>query len=178
MKKFKAKIFKIGINPVVDPPDRVLESIFSGAGKDKGPIAVRGRLNGAEFIQTLVKYQGAWRLYINGPMLNDSGLIVGDIAVIEIEFDPRPRDVPMVKEFAAALKRDKKAKAEFDLLSPSRRKEILRYLGSLKSEEALSRNIVRILKHLRNEPTDAQHTLMRKPLPKNRKLKSENEKRP
>ena len=45
--RFKANIYKIGINPVVDPPDKILRAIFTQAGKNKGPIPVRGRLNGA-----------------------------------------------------------------------------------------------------------------------------------
>src|SRR5689334_6607280 len=111
MVKFKAKIYKIGINPVVDPPERVLRAIFEQAGKSRGPISVRGLLNGSEFIQTLVKYSGAWRLYINGPMLANSNLKVGDVANVEIEFDPRPRDVPMPTALEKALRRDKTAKA-------------------------------------------------------------------
>lgn len=161
MERFSAKIYKIGINPVVDPPDEVLRAIFEQAGRSKGPIPVRGLLNGAEFIQTLVKFQGAWRLYVNGIMLKDSGLAVGDMADVEIEFDPRPRDVPMPKEFAAALKKDDKAKAAFNALSPSRQKEILRYLGSLKTAGSLTKNIDRVLKHLRGEKTDKLHAIMR-----------------
>ena len=109
MVKFASKIYKIGINPVIDPPDDVLNALFLQAGKSTGPIPVRGRVNGAEFTQTLIKYSGAWRLYINGPMLKSSGLNVGDAAEIEIEFDPRPREVPMPKQLAAALRANAKS---------------------------------------------------------------------
>ncbi|MGQ0541480.1 MAG: YdeI/OmpD-associated family protein [Blastocatellia bacterium] len=163
MIKFAQRIYKIGINPVVDPPDDVLAAIFEQAGKSKGPIPVCGKLNGAEFIQTLVKYRGAWRLYINAEMLKASGLKVGDTANVEIEFDPRPREVPIPPEFAIVLKKDKAAKAEFDKLSPGRRKEILQYLGFLKTEESLTRNIDRVLRHLRGEKAETLYALMRKP---------------
>ena len=96
MVKFTATIYKIGINPVVDPPDNVLNAIFGQARRSKGPIRVCGLINGAGFIQTLIKYQGAWRLYINGEMLKAAGLIVGDTANVELKFDPRPREVPTV----------------------------------------------------------------------------------
>jgi hypothetical protein len=162
MPTFTAKIYKIGINPVVDPPDDVLELLLARAGKSKGPIPVRGKINGAEFVQTLVKYQGASRLYINAIMLKASGAQVGDEVRIEIEFDQSPRDVPMPPSFAAALKKDRRARLEFEKLSPSRQKEILRYLGSLKTETSITKNIERVLKHLRGEPTDAQHALMRR----------------
>lgn len=163
MAGFAAEIYKIGINPVIDPPERELEKIFAAAGRSRGPIPVCGTLNGAKFVQTLVKYQGLWRLYVNAGMLKASGLKLGDTAEIEIEFDPRPREVPVPEAFAKALRADKSANTEFARLMPGRRKEILRYLGSLKTAESLERNIQRVLKHLRGERTDALHAMMRKP---------------
>ena len=162
MPRFSATIYKIDINPVVDPPPETLEVIFRQAGKSKGPIPVHGKLNEASFIQTLVKFRGAWRLYINGPMLKDSGLKVGDTAKIDLEYDPHTHVVAMPSELQAALKKDKTAKLEFEKLTPSRQKEVLRYLGSLKTQASLERNIERVLRHLRNEETDAHHALMRK----------------
>lgn len=159
MAEFTSQIYKLGINPVVDPPNEVLSELFEHAGRSRGAIPVRGRLNGAEFIQTLVKYQGSWRLYINGGMLKDSRLKVGDLAEIQIEFDPKPRDVAMPKKFGEALRKNKRAKDAFDALSPSRQKEILRYLGSLKTAESIDRNIERVMRHLRGESVD--HVLMR-----------------
>lgn len=154
MAKFTSKIYKLGINPVVDPPDKILGGIFAEAGRSKGPIPVRGKLNGAEYLQTLVKYGGAWRLYINGNMLKDSGLNVGDVARVDIEFDPEPREVEIPPALAAALRKTNNAKAAFEKLTPSRRKEISRYLGSLKTPESIEKNVERIISHLHGEKTD------------------------
>ncbi len=162
MVRFSSQIDKIGINPVIDPPVAVLNAIFVQAGRAKGPIPVRGTINGAEFIQTLVRYQGAWRLYINSSMVKESGSNVGDEVSIEIEYDPRPRKVVMPEHLDAALRKDRKAKAAFEALPPSRRKEIMRYLGSLKTLESIDKNVERIIRHLRGEKTDAQHALMRR----------------
>lgn len=160
MVKFSGEIYKIGINPVVDPPDVVLTALFEAAGRSKGPLPVCGKLSGAEFIQTLVKYGGKWRLYINGPMLKDSGLKVGDAAEVEIEFDPRLRDVPMPPAFAKSLKKDKIAAKQFAALSPSRQKEVLRYLGSLKTKESMTRNIDKLIKNLRGDDSEPNHITM------------------
>jgi hypothetical protein len=159
MPRFAATIYKIGINPVVDPPDTSLKAIFAQAGKSRGPIPVRGKLNDVKFMQTLVKYKGAWRLYINGPMLKASGLSVGDAATIEIEFDARPRMTPVPDELKAALHKDQQAREAFDDLPPSRQKEIMKYIGSLKTEDAISKNVRRIIAHLRGEKID--HVLTR-----------------
>lgn len=159
---FSATVEIIGINPFVEPPESVLSAIFEQAGRTKSPIPVRGRINGAAFVQTLVRFKGRWRLYINGPMLKGTGLKVGDRADMEIDFDPRPRETPVPPEFSKALRADSVARREFGKLTPSRQKEILRYLGNLKTEEFRKRNIERVLKHLRGEETDALHAVMRK----------------
>ena len=148
MPRFNATIYKLGINPVVDPPERVMKSLFSRAGRTKGPIPVRGKLNGAEFRQTLVKYSGSWRLYVNGVMLKASGTKVGDEVRVDIEFDPSPPEVRMPDALANALRADPLARGAFYSLAPSRRKEILRYIGSLKSDEAIEKNIARLLRDL------------------------------
>jgi Bacteriocin-protection, YdeI or OmpD-Associated/Domain of unknown function (DUF1905) len=148
MLTFSAIIYKIGINPVVDPPDDVLHILFEQAGRSKGPIPVRGTLNGVEFPQTLVKYGGVSRLYINRPMLKSSGLSVGDKADVEISFDSLPRDTPIPPKFAAALECDQLARSAFETLTPSRRKEILKYMGFLKTAESLERNIAKVIKQL------------------------------
>jgi hypothetical protein len=151
MIKFRSKIYKVGINPAVEPPKEALDALFAQAERSKGPIRVRGRLGTTKFLQTLVRYRGAWRLYINGPMLKSSGLKVGDVADIEIEFDPGPREVPMHPALVEAFRKDPKAGTAFSRLTPSRQKEILRYVGSLKTEAAIKKNVLRVVSSLRRD---------------------------
>lgn len=148
MKSFFHKVRKIGINPYVSPPPAVLDALFEQAGRTRGPIPVRGTLNGAAFRQTLVKFRGVWRLYLNTQMRRDSGIDVGAMARVRIEFDPEPREVSMPPALKLAMAGNKQAAKVFGRLNPSRRKEILAYLNSLKSEAALSRNITRLLRDL------------------------------
>ena len=161
MERFTAKILKIGINPYVGLPEDVLNTLFKQADKNKGPIPVRGTLNGKSFVQTLVKYQGAWRLYLNTPMRLDAGIDVGDDAKVEIEFDPEPRIVPIHPKFARALSKNKEAKAVFEQLAPSRKKEILRYLNSMKTEESLVRNVEKVIQYLSGKRPKGLSALLR-----------------
>jgi len=154
MKSFTANISKIGINPYVGIPEDILDSIFEQAGKARGPIPVRGTVNGKPFTQTLVKYQGVWRLYINGIMRAAAGIDVGDRAHIRLEFDSTPRAEPMHPRLVHTLAKNKSAKTAFERLTPSRQKEILRYLNSMKTEESLERNIERVIKQLLGEDID------------------------
>jgi hypothetical protein len=165
---FSAKILIIGANPYVRPPDSVLKFIFKQAGKDKSPIPVKGTINGAPFQQSLVRYSGDWKLYINNIMAKAAGIkftgsiaaIVGKKIKITVGFNPTPPTYSIPTSLQKALIKDKKAKIAFDKLTPGRQKEIARYLGFMKTEEALNRNIERMLKHLRGEKSDALHALL------------------
>jgi uncharacterized protein YdeI (YjbR/CyaY-like superfamily) len=148
MKSFSAEIYKIGINPYVFLPEEILSYLFKKAGKAKGYIPVSLIINKQKFIQHLVKYSGEWRLYLNTPMRKAAGKDVGDIIHIKIDFDAEERITPMHSKFEAALNKNKKAKDCFNSLPPSRKKEILRYLNNLKSEETLDKNIDRAINFL------------------------------
>lgn len=148
MKSFSAKIYIIGINPYVLLPSSVLKYIFQKAGKDKGAIPVQLKISDKDFIQNLVKYSGKWRLYLNTPMRKAAGKDVGDIIDVKIDFDPKPRTTPIHPKLKDAFKENNEAKQAFDRLSPSRQKEILRYINFLKSEESVDKNIQRAISHL------------------------------
>ena len=148
MKSFKAEIQIIGINPYVLVPAGVLKMVFAEAGKDKGAIPVKISLDGHSFIQTLVKYSGKWRLYLNTPMRQAAGKDVGDTIEVKIEFDPVERANPVHPKLQKALLKNVKAKEVFDSLAPSRRKEIIRYINNLKTEDSVNKNIEKAILNL------------------------------
>jgi len=147
-KSFSAKIQIIGVNPCVLIPASILKYIFQKAGKDKGAIPIKLKIGGENFIQNLVKYSGKWRLYLNGPMRKAAGKDVGDTIDVQIDFDAKPRTTPMHPKLKKAFKENKEARDAFHKLSPSRQKEILRYIIFLKSEESVDRNIQRAITQL------------------------------
>ncbi len=154
-RSFVEKVRILDINPYVRLPKAVLAAIFESAGRSTSPIPVKGTLNGKPFRQTLVRYQGAWRLYLNTPMRLAAGLEVGDQATLEVSFDPLPRVVPMHPKLARALAENPRAAKVFEQLTPSRQKEIKRYLAALKSEETRDRNIGKVIRHLMGDPDHA-----------------------
>lgn len=151
MKKFRVKINIIEINPFVYIPEIVLKEIFIKAGKEKSPIPVRGTIEGNKFIQTLVKFIGEWRLYINRPMMKSSAKKIGDLANFEIEFDPVERLIPVHPKLEEALKSNRAAKKVFCKLNPSRQKEIIRYISFLKTASAIDKNITKLIQFLSGE---------------------------
>ncbi|MFV8346474.1 YdeI/OmpD-associated family protein [Flavobacterium sp. ZB4P13] len=145
---FSAEIEIIGINPFVYIPENILKSIFIQANKDKGKIPVKLKIDGHEFIQTLIKYSGHWRLYLNTPMRKMAKKEVGDTANFEIVFDPEKRVIPIHPKFTKALEKNKKAEEIFNNLRPSLQLEIVRYLSFLKTEESIDRNVIKAVNFL------------------------------
>lgn len=145
---FSAEIEIIGINPFVYIPIEVLHSVFIQAGKDKGKIPVKIKIDGHEFPQTLIKYSGHWRLYLNTPMRKAAKKEVGDNAQFEIHFDPEERIIPAHPKLIQALEENKDAKEIFDSLRPSLQLEIVRYISFLKTEESIDRNVVKAIHFL------------------------------
>ncbi|HNP32393.1 MAG TPA: YdeI/OmpD-associated family protein [Flavobacterium sp.] len=148
MHKIKAQLEIIGINPYILLPEEVLNVIFEQAGKNKGPIPIKGRLNNKPYIQTLVRYRGFWRLYINTTMLKNSPKRIGETIEITVEFDPEKRTIQQYAKLKTALENNKEAKATFDSLSPSRQNEIVRYISNLKSEDSIDRNVSKAIDFL------------------------------
>ncbi|MFT3681731.1 MAG: YdeI/OmpD-associated family protein [Ferruginibacter sp.] len=145
---FTATIYKVGINPCVAVPLKITRKMTAA----KGYIPVKGEINGYPFTQTLVPVKNAeYRLFVNGLMLKGSDTKVGDTVRFTIEQNAEPptaANIKMPAAFRKQLKEYDLTKA-FKVLTPYRQKEILRYLNYLKTEEALQRNIKKIIIQLK-----------------------------
>jgi hypothetical protein len=148
MPTFKAVIEIIGINPFVFVPEKILAAVLKEAGKEKRPIPIKGSINKNHYRQTLVKYAGHWRLYINTIMLKDSPKRIGETVTISLAFDPEDRKLTMHPGLEKALAKNKTAKENFSKLPASRQQEIIRYISNLKTVESVERNITRAVNFL------------------------------
>lgn len=138
---FEAQLEIIGINPFVFVPTDILDNLFKDAGVNKGYIPVKGKVNEKDYVQTLLRYKGEWRLYINTVILSDSPKRIGETLTITISFDPEDRTILPHPELEAAFALNKEALQVFDGLSPSKQKEIIRYISSLKTADSRRKNI-------------------------------------
>ncbi|OSZ80559.1 hypothetical protein CAP36_04725 [Chitinophagaceae bacterium IBVUCB2] len=146
---FKAKIYKVGINPCVKVPDAITAKLAV----TKGYIPVKGTIQGYFFQQTLCPIKKEeFRLYVNGPMLKGGNIKVGQIANFLIEQDTleRNKNVPLPEAFKKKLE-ENNLLTEFEQLAPFRQKEICRYLGNLKTEEALAKNMDKMIRVLQGK---------------------------
>jgi hypothetical protein len=146
---FKAKIYKVGINPCVKVPDTITAKL----NVTKGYIPIKGTIQGYFFQQTLCPIKNEeFRLYVNGPMLKGGNIKVGQIANFLIEQDTlkRNKNVSIPEAFKKRLE-ENNLLAAFEQLAPFRQKEITRYLANLKTEDALTKNIDKMIKVLQGK---------------------------
>lgn len=106
-------------------------------------------IDGHEFTQTLIRYKGNWRLYLNTPMRKAAEKQVGDSAVFTVTFDSRKKKkISAHPDLMNALTKNKRAKKVFDQLAPSLQQEIIRYISHLKTDESIARNVKRAIQFL------------------------------
>jgi hypothetical protein len=151
---FKAKIYSVGINWCVDVPRRITKQLTA----EKGYIKIKGQINGFNFTKTLMPVKNSpYRLFVNQAMMKGGGTALGKTATFKIEQNPDKA----IKKYAAPkllmeqLKKNE-VTSDFNNLTPSRRKDILKYLSYIKTTETLSKNISKLIKQLRDKETNVR----------------------
>jgi hypothetical protein len=146
---FTARIRIRGINPFILVNASRANAIKPGWRK---PLPVLVRINGkpenAWRINMMPVGNGNFYLYLHGDLRMASGTKVGDRVQVEIDFDAQYRNGPqhpMPQWFKQALVTNPQAAKNWRALAPSRKKEVLRYLANLKSPEARTRNLNKVL---------------------------------
>jgi hypothetical protein len=119
------------------------------------PMPVLVRINGKPERQWRINMMpvgnGAFYLYLHADVRRASQTSVGDRVRVEVEFDSSYRNGPqhsMPIWFRRGLMVNRPAKKNWLALTPSRKKEILRYFSRLKSPDARARNLARALRVL------------------------------
>jgi hypothetical protein len=152
MATFKATINMRGINPFIEVNATHAAAVKPGWRK---PLPVLVRINDKPAqphrINMMPAGDGTFYLYLNGIIRQQAGVTVGDRVSVEIAFDPSYRNGPqhaMPRWFRTALAKNPDAWANWKKLTPSRKKEVLRYFASLKSPQARARNLARAISML------------------------------
>lgn len=155
--RFKAPIEITSINPYVLVSAQRASKLKPDWRKSM-PVLIRinGKPEEPWSINMMPVGDGSFRLYLHETVRKASRSGVGDQVRVEVQFDSKYKNGPqhsMPGWFRTALKSNAMAAKNWEVLIPSRKKEILRYFASLKSPEARERNLVRALRALSGEPT-------------------------
>jgi bacteriocin resistance YdeI/OmpD-like protein/uncharacterized protein DUF1905 len=153
--KFRAIMRIRGVNPYLLVSAARAKSIKAGWRK---PMPVLVRINGKPdrpwAINMMPAGNGSFYLYLHGVVRKASGTGVGDRVEAEVEFDGEYRggpQHPMPAPLRRALAEAPQARENWNALTPSRKKEVLRYLAHLKSPAARARNLARVTRMLSGE---------------------------
>jgi Domain of unknown function (DUF1905)/Bacteriocin-protection, YdeI or OmpD-Associated len=119
---------------VVVPLD--VPSVF---GRERPPV--RGTVNGAAFRSTIAKYGDDYFIPVNRQLREAAGAAAGETFEIELELDTKPRVVRLPKDLSAAL--DNEARASFDGMSCSHRKEYVDWIKEAKREDIRRRRVAK-----------------------------------
>ena len=77
-----------------------------------------------------------------------AGVAAGDVVDVEIDLDVAPREVSMPSDLEAALAGEEEARAFFERLAPSHRKEWVRWIEDAKKPETRRARVVRTVQSL------------------------------
>jgi len=147
MPRFKAPIYRTGINTCADVPDAITRKMKP----TKGKIHVKGTVNGFAFVKTLVPVKDKpYRLFVNAPTLKGANTSAGEIAnfVILQNLHKIKKQYTMAPALRRQLQTHKVLK-DFNALTPGRRQDILKYLSFVTREETLMKHARKIIEKLK-----------------------------
>ena len=142
-RRFEAVLASIERGFGVEVPFDVKEAFGSG----RPPV--RGTVNGAPFRTTIARRGGRSLLVFNREVREAAGIAAGDTVTIELERDDEPRVVETPPDLAAALDADPEARAFFERLSYTHRREYVRCIEEAKREETRRRRVEKAVAMLR-----------------------------
>ena len=110
---------------------------------------VRGTVNGVPFRSRLMVYGGETMLGLTNAFRASAGIVEGDEVEVVIERDDEPREVEVPPALQARLDADEIARAAFEKLSFTHRREYANWIAEAKKEETRDRRAGRAIEMLR-----------------------------
>jgi len=128
---------------LVDVPDEVVAALGG-----RGRIPVQASFNGIPYRGSIVRMGGVMMLGVTKAIMAEAGAGPGEVLDVVVENDEAPREVEVPPELTKALKRNRAARAVWDGLSFSHRREYVGYIIEAKKEETRARRVERTIQAL------------------------------
>jgi len=142
---FSGKIYKMGIIRYVDVPADVSRAI--GGGETHVPVV--GEVEGAPLRTTLVsRGKGCYRLALHSEARKKLRVEDGAVVELAIERDEESREPALPPALVFALRNAPKAQVEFCRMTTALRRQIVRYLTSVKQQSTLERRVATLVRRL------------------------------
>jgi Bacteriocin-protection, YdeI or OmpD-Associated/Domain of unknown function (DUF1905) len=133
---------------VVLADDQVAE-----VGEGRKAFPVRATINGHTWAGRVSRMGGEFLLGLNREVRTGAGVEAGDEVTVTIALDEAPREVDVPAALAQALDGDATAKATFDALAFTHRKEFARWIAEAKKDDTRERRVAQALQMLREGRT-------------------------
>jgi hypothetical protein len=117
-------------------------------GKARAPVRVTIDAH-PPFPTTVMVYSGVAWIGLRKGQIVEMGLETGDPVSIYVELDDAPREVELPADLGAALGRDPEAKAAFDKLSFTHRKEYVRWIAEAKRETTRADRVAKTVERVK-----------------------------
>jgi hypothetical protein len=143
--QFKAQLQPRGPAAAVVLDDAQVAAVGEGAKR----FPVMATVNGYTWRTSVARMGGEFLVGLNRDVRQGARVEVGDEVEVTIELDTAPRDVEVPEALAAALAADSQAKAAFEGMAFTHRKEYARWVAEAKQEETRRRRVQQALEMLR-----------------------------
>ena len=138
---FAGSIYKVGLIRYVDVP-RDISKKFGSAPH----VPVTGTVEGVPVRTTLVsRGKGSYRMAIHGVIRKKLRVDCGTVVEIAIQLDEESREPELPPALVLALRTAPKAQRRFRGITTALRRQIVRYLMAVKSQETLERRVRRFV---------------------------------
>jgi hypothetical protein len=143
--RFKAQLQPRGPAAAVILDDAQVAAVGEGAKR----FPVVATVNGYTWRTTVVRMGGEFLLGLSKEVRRGAGAEAGDEVDVAVELDTAPREVEVPEALAAALAADPEAKASFDRMAFTHRKEYARWIADAKQEQTRQRRLGQALEMIR-----------------------------
>ena len=122
-----------------------------GEGAKRFPVLAT--VNGYTWRTSVARMGGEFLVGLNREVRAEAGAEAGDTVEVTLALDRAPREVEIPEALAAALAADPKAKAAFEGLAFTHRKEFARWIAEAKRDETRDRRVAQALEMLHEGKT-------------------------
>ena len=118
-----------------------------GEGAKRFPVLAS--VNGYTWRTSVMRMGGEFLVGLNRDVRDQAGVNAGDRVAVKLELDIAPRDVEVPEALQAALAADHVARAAFEGMAYTHRKEYARWIAEAKREETHERRLAKAVQMLR-----------------------------
>jgi hypothetical protein len=122
-----------------------------GEGAKRFPVVAI--VNGYTWRTSVARMRGEFLVGLNREVREGAGVQAGDTVTLELALDTEPRTVEVPAALAEALDADPEAKAAFDGMAFTHRKEYARWIEEAKKEETRARRVTQAVEMIRTGRT-------------------------